>query len=321
VLALLLQCDSDAFCRWEAGQRLMVNMVELAAKEMLQQKPMTLPPILLESVEKLLIAPMEDKNLLARLLIFPSLKYLLSQIEKIDLEIIFAAKTFLENAIAKKLEKTWLNIVKENQLTGDYDYNIRDCGYRRLKNICLYYLLKTDNKSYIDMAYHQAVNANNMTDQSGALFALNDHAVPQREQALSHFYETYKNEPLVVNKWLMLQANTTLPHAIHDVKKLIHHPAFDIKNPNNVYALLVTLGDNTARFHDKNGAGYQLLADQVLVIDKNNPQVSARIVRPLTQWKQMDSVRGVMMKAELMRLLETKKLSSNLYEIVSKSVL
>ncbi|EKD92150.1 MAG: aminopeptidase N [uncultured bacterium] len=160
-----------------------------------------------------------------------------------------------------------------------------------------------------------------MTDQSGALFALNDHDVPEREQALAHFYNTYKNEPLVVNKWLMLQANSTLPQVIDTVKNLIQHPAFDIHNPNNVYALLVTFGENTLRFHDKNGVGYRLLADQVLVIDKNNPQVSARIVRPLTQWKQMDAVRGVMMKAELTRIMESKNLSGNLFEIVSKSLL
>src|SRR3990167_4032112 len=87
------------------------------------------------------------------------------------------------------------------------------------------------------------------------------------------------------------------------------------------HALLVTFGENTLRFNEINGAGYQLLADQVLVIDKNNPQVAARIVQPLTHWKKLDVVRGALMKAELTRLLESKKLSGNVFEIVSKSLL
>ncbi|OGT44351.1 MAG: aminopeptidase N [Gammaproteobacteria bacterium RIFCSPHIGHO2_12_FULL_40_19] len=319
-LALLLQCDSDPFCRFEAGQRLLVNAIADIAKEILMGKPMTINPIVLESFEKLLSKPMADSNLLARLLMFPSLKFLLTHLSKIDLDVIYAAKSFLETTLAKQLESLWLKLFKAHELPGEYVYDIQSCGHRRLKNQCLHYLLKTDNKRYVEITYHEALRANNMTDQLGALFALNDHDVPQREQALSNFYHAYENEPLVVNKWLQLQANTTLAHMIDDVKKLIHHPAFDINNPNNVYALLVTFGDNTVRFHDKNGSGYHLLAEQTLAIDAKNPQVSARIVRPLTQWKQIDSVRGVMMKAELTRLLESKKLSSNLYEIVSKSL-
>ena len=319
-LALLLQCDSDPFCRWEAGQRLLVNAVADITKEILMGKPQTVNPIVIESFKKLLSTPMDDGNLLARLLVFPSLKFLLTHLSKIDLDVVYAAKSFLEKSLAKEFESLFFELFKANQLSGDYVYDIKSCGHRRVKNQCLNYLLKTDNKRYIEIAYHEATQTNNMTDQLGALFALNDHDLPQREQALSYFYHAYENEPLVVNKWLSLQATTSLPHAIDDVKKLIQHPAFDINNPNNVYALLVTFGDNTLRFHDKNGSGYHLLAEQILVIDALNPQVSARIVRPLTQWQQMDAVRGVMMKAELTRLIETKNLSSNLYEIVSKSL-
>ncbi len=320
-LALLLQCDSDAFCRWEAGQRLMVNAVAAVAKEIVMKKPMTMSAVLLESFEKLLTMPFNDKNLLSHLLAFPTLKYLLTHIPKIELDVIYAAKKFLKDELTQHCEKHWFALFKENQLSGDYVYDTNACGQRRVKNICLYYLLRTGNKKYIDIAYYEATQANNMTDQLGALSALNDHSVPQRESALSHFYDTYQDDPLVVNKWLSLQASSRLPQAIEDVKKLLHHPAFDINNPNNVYALLVTFGENTLRFHDKNGMGYQLLADQALKIDKHNPHVAARIVQPLTQWKQMDPVRGVMMKAELTRLLESKKLSDNLYEIVTKSVL
>ena len=319
-LAQLLQCDSDPFCRWEAGQRLTVEAIEMVAKEIIMGREMVVPPILLESFKKLLTKPVSDNNLLARLLQFPSLKYVLSHLPKVDLEVVFTAKTFLENQIAIQLEALWLLTFKKHQLTGDYSYNIEDCGHRRVRNLCLYYLLKTNNIHVLDIAFHEATQSNNMTDQLGALSALNDHDVMQRSQALGKFYDQYQHEPLVVNKWLALQAGSLLPHVIDDVKNLIHHAAFDIKNPNNVYALLVTFGQNTARFHDKHGDGYKLLADQVLAIDANNPQVSARVVSPLTQWQQMDAVRGVMMKAELTRIMESGKLSDNLYEIVKKSL-
>lgn len=320
-LALLLQCDSDAFCRWEAGQRLLCNAIAHLCHEVLMGRPMIIDPIVLDSVEKLLTSTMDDTNLLARLLTFPSLKFLAGQLEKTDIDAIYAAKVFLENSLATQLESKWFALFKANQLSGEYHYDIQSCGHRRLKNQCLYYLMKTNNKRYSDIAHRQATNANNMTDQIGALIALNEHDLPEREDALARFYNTYQHEPLVVNKWFSLQAGSVLPSVVDDVRKLIQHPAFDIQNPNNVYALLVTFGDNMLRFHDKSGDAYRLLTEQIFAIDAINPQVSARIVRPLTQWKQLDAVRGVMMKAELTRLLESKKLSSNLYEIVSKSVL
>jgi len=124
----------------------------------------------------------------------------------------------------------------------------------------------------------------------------------------------------VINKWLTLQASSTILTTLDDVKNLLTHPAFDIKNPNNVYALLVTFGDNTLRFNDASGMGYQFIREQVEKLDLQNPQVAARVVQPLTRWKQIDSVRGILMKEQLETLAEKKNLSSNLVEIVTKSL-
>ncbi|PIZ04447.1 MAG: aminopeptidase N [Gammaproteobacteria bacterium CG_4_10_14_0_8_um_filter_38_16] len=319
-LALLLQCDSDAFCRWEAGQRLMVNVVESVAKAMSSEKKPCIDPLWIQSIKTLIETPMADLNLLSRLFLFPSLKYLLTHIPKIDLAIIFEAKSLVENTIAVALEDHWLQLFNDNQITGEYKYDVSDSGHRRVKNIALYYLLKTGKEKYQAMAFDQATHANNMTDQLGALSALNDHATLLREKALADFYDQYQHDMLVVNKWLALQASSLLPTVIGDVKKLLQHPAFDISNPNKVYALLVTFGQNTVRFHDKNGEGYELLAAQTQLIDAKNPQVSARVVQPLTQWKQMDSARGALMKAQLEKLSVSGKLSDNLFEIVTKSL-
>lgn len=319
-LAQLLQCDSDPFARWEAGQRLFVNVIRRVAKEVEKNKTPELDPLLMQGVEKLLSQPMGDCSLLSRLLTLPTLKYIITHCPNIDLDILYAAKQFVETQIAKKSEKYLLSLYEQNKLSGDYVYDAEGCGHRRLKNNCLYYLLRTKNEKYIDLAVDQATHANNMTDQLGALYALNDMTSEKRKSALDKFYEQYQHEPLVVNKWLSLHASSANEKVIEDVKELLHHRAFDIRNPNNVYALLVTFGENTVRFHDKSGDGYALLAEQILVIDALNPQVSARVVRPLTQWKQMDDVRGALMKAQLQWLFDTKKLSENLYEIVLKSL-
>ena len=319
-LAQLLQCDSDPFARWEAGQRLFVSVVHHVAKDIGKNKTPVIDSLLMQGVEKLLLQPMDDRSLLSRLLTLPSLKYIISHCPNIDLDILYAAKIFVETHIATVCEKQLFSLYETNQLSGDYVYDAAGCGHRRLKNNSLYYLLRTQHEKYVDIAVHQATSANNMTDQLGALYALNDHATLKRKSALEKFYQQYQNEPLVVNKWLSLHASSANEKVIDDIRALLHHRAFDIRNPNNVYALLVTFGENTVRFHDKSGVGYALLAEQILAIDTLNPQVSARVVRPLTQWKQMDVARGALMKAQLQWLFDTNKLSENLYEIVSKSL-
>ncbi|MCX7125061.1 MAG: aminopeptidase N, partial [Gammaproteobacteria bacterium] len=140
-LALLFQCDSDPFARFEAGQRLLVNMIHAVAKDMMLDKPVSVPSLLIETFEKLLSQTITDENLFSRLLVFPPLKYLLSQINKIDLDIIYKAKLLLETQVATQLESTWQSLFKRYQLSGDYTYDNHACGYRRLKNLCLQYLL------------------------------------------------------------------------------------------------------------------------------------------------------------------------------------
>lgn len=319
-LAQLMQCDSDPFARWEAAQRLYVNVVRKIGRALSENKIPEVDSLLTLSIKKLISEPMDDRSLLSRLLTLPSLKYLMTHCSGIDLAILYRAKRLVEESLANLLESFWYALFQNNQLSVDYVYDAHACGYRRLKNMSLYYLLHTKKEKYSDLAFEQALRANNMTDQLGALYALNDHMIEKRKLALDQFYRQYQHEPLVVNKWLALHASSACETTLEEVKSLLHHRAYDMRNPNNVYALLVTLGENAVCFHDKSGAGYALLAEQILAIDALNPQVSARIVRPLTQWKQMDAERGALMKAQLQWLFDTNKLSENLFEIVSKSL-
>lgn len=329
-LAHLMQFDLDPFCRWEAGKRLCVNIVSDVAKALSQGKQPTVDSVIVDSFRSILEASMEDQALQARLLALPSLKYLLSHIQHIDLDYVYAAKNRVETLLAEKLESLWYTNYMSVQLDRPYVYEVKAVGERALKSQCLYFLTKAQKQTheetqgalinYFDLAYQQLVNANNMTDELAALIALNDHHVVQRQQALDYFFERYKEEPLVVNKWLSIQACSMLSTTLDAVKQLTYHPAYDGKNPNNVYALLAVFGTNTLRFHDRTGEGYRFLTEQVLKLDQHNPQVAARVVQPLTRWQLIDAERGAYMRAELDRMSQQTDLSPNLYEIVKRSL-
>jgi len=322
-LAWLFQWDSDSFACWDAGQMLATNILLDLAEQHRRKRAMTLDPLLVDAFEKLLTKPREDLNLLSKLLVLPVENYLLSQMvsqmDESDISAIHAAREFAKKQLAEKLEPLFLSTYKKHYSKQPYNYSVEEMGQRQLKNTCLAYLLATQKEAHTTLAFEQFSKADNMTDKMGALLALNHYDCSARTKALSHFYETWQDEALVVNKWLALQATSCLPSTLNTVKQLLKHPAFDIHNPNNVYALIGGYGTNPVSFHNSNGEGYQFLADQVLVIDKENPQVAARMMQPLIGWKQLDTVRASSMRAELERIANTIGISSDVYEVSSKS--
>ena len=318
-LAWLVQCDSDAFARWDAGQILAEIFLLKLIEQHCQKQAMVMDPLLLDVFEKLLTKPPADLNLLSKLLVLPAENYLLSKTDEPDVDIIHKVREFAKKQLAEKLESLFLSTYQKHSSQGHYYYSIEEMGQRQVKNTCLTYLLATQKNEYITLAYKQFSNADNMTDKMGALIALNYHDCAERTKALSEFYETWRGEALVVNKWLTLQATSCLPKTLDTVKQLLKDPAFDIHNPNNVYALIGAYGANQVSFHNSNGEGYRFLAEQVLLIDQENPQVAARMIQPLTQWKQLDIRRGDLMRVELERIAGTSGISKDIYEISTKS--
>jgi aminopeptidase N len=144
---------------------------------------------------------------------------------------------------------------------------------------------------------------------------------PERDAALAAFYAKWHEDPLVLDKWFSIQATSQLPDTVARVRALSAHADFDLRNPNRIRALVGAFaGGNQVRFHDPKGEGYRFLADIVLQLDPTNPQVSARMVGPLGQWRRMDPSRQALMKTELARILALPGLSTNTYEMVSKSL-
>jgi len=159
-----------------------------------------------------------------------------------------------------------------------------------------------------------------MTDSMAALVTLANIDCPERQLALQAFYARWKNEPLVVDKWLAVQALSRLPSTLGRVKALLSHEAFDLKVPNKVYALIRSFASNHVRFHAADGTGYAFLADQILALDALNPQIAARMARAFDRWKKFDAGRQAHARRDLERVRDAKGLSKDVGEIVGKAL-
>ncbi len=321
-LAYLLEHDEDAFARWNAGQMLGMRVILKLSDALASGQPLEPPTLLIEAFSMLLDNTLDDLSFLTRLLILPSESYLHQQLDAVQVHSIHQARQFCIKALATALYDKWLQQYQaHHDIKREYVYDQVRVGERSFKNLCLSYLVESGKASEFERAFAQFKQATNMTDRLGALSALNHTQCTQRDDALALFYGRWQSDPLVVNKWLALQASSRLPNTFDTILQLMQHESFDISNPNNVYALLCGFSANYSEFHDVSGIGYKFIADQVLYLNNRNPQVAARLIQPLTQWKRYGEPYGGLMKTQLQRIAaENKSLSSDIYEIIVKSL-
>jgi aminopeptidase N len=180
--------------------------------------------------------------------------------------------------------------------------------------------MELDDAAMRTLCLKQFGAADNMTDAIAALSMLANCDCAERAGALEAFYARWQGEPLVVDKWLAVQSTSRLPSALADVKRLMTHPAFNLKNPNKVYALIGGFRGNQVRFHAADGSGYAFLADQVIALDSINPQVAARMVRGFDRWRKFDARRQSHARAALERIRGAKDISRGVIEIVSRAL-
>jgi aminopeptidase N len=306
-LLQLMARDDDPFNRWEAGQR-------LAATIILEKggKP---SPAFIEAARSLLRDP--DPAFAAEALNLPAETFLAEHMALVDPDRLHESRTALRRALGQSLKEELLATYEALRSKSAYSPDARSIGRRALRNLSLGYLGEVGLSS---LAYKQFREADNMTDAMAALAVLANLDCPERERALAEFYEKWKNEPLVVDKWFAVQASSRLPSTLATVQQLTRHPAFDLKVPNGVYALIRTFGANHVRFHAADGSGYGFLADQVIALNALNPQIAARMARAFDRWKKFDEKRQAKAQAALERIRGTDKLSSDVGEIVGKAL-
>jgi len=306
-LVYLLGHDDDAFSRWEAGQR-------LAADIILKQRGAP-SQAFIDAIRRVL--DNRDPAFAAEALTLPSETFLAEQLEVVDPDALHASRNALRVAIAKALKDALLAKYDALKVTGPYSPDAAQVGRRTLRNVCMGYLVEL---GMTPLAYAQFSNADNMTDAIAALISLASADCAERLPALDAFYARWKDEPLVVDKWLVVQAAARLPGTLVRVKQLLAHPAFDLKVPNKVYALIRSFSANHVRFHAADGAGYAFLADQVIALNALNPQVAARMARGFDRWKKFDAGRQAKARAALERVRDSAGLSRDVAEIVTKSL-
>lgn len=317
-LKLIAKNSSDAFSRWDASQALYSKYIHAASKNELDLNDKRATSALLDLVSDCQSICETDPALGSEMLTLPSFETLCQQVENYDVDKLFSARKLMFGLIAQSSKDTWLSLYEESQ-SATYQYSRNQVDLRRIKNLSLSYLSSHhDMQSYVSRQYEQS---DNMTDTLGALKAAQLGNLELFDNLMLDFEQKWQNDALVLDKWFGLHANVDREDILSRISLLTSHKGFNLNNPNRVRALIGTFTFfNPMGFHAKDGSGYRFITDYLLKLDKINPQVSARIVTPLTQWQNLDDSRQDLMCTQLARLMNEENLSSDLYEKVSKSL-
>lgn len=308
-LLLLMQHDTNIYNRSEAAKLTVTQMV----KDYCSGNSLNCTSAFFDSFRSVLTEHSLNEWLQAELLTLPSEEELALEFAKPDFEKIAEARQIIQNALAQELKSDLFKLYNDLQLREPVKspqfsiFDIRDAGVRRLKEVCTSYFQYTDSvqtERYLMLQFKDALNVN-MTDTYSALKQLCDMNSSKVDGLLNEYYQHWKNDATAVNYWFTIQASTHSPSVVQRVEELTHHPAFDLSNPNKVYALLRSFIKNPYGFHAKSGQGYQLIADNILLLDKINPTLAANLTESFVNWEQFDESRQHMM------LLNLKRINSN----------
>ncbi len=324
-LMFLMQHDTDGFNRWDAGQQLSVQVLQELIEQYQQGKSLEMDQRLVTALGTVLADESLDQAMVAEMLSLPGEAYLTEISEVADVDAIHAAREFARLQLAEKLSDSLWARYQTNRAVSKATPYVAEAEHfarRALQNIALSYLMLVGKPEVLTATNEQFETADNMTERLTALAVLVNSAYTEaKDKALAVFAEDFKDNPLVMDQWFSVQAGSPLPGGLDRVKALMQHPAFTMKNPNKVRALIGAFaGQNLINFHAADGSGYRFLADLVIELNGFNPQIASRQLAPLTRWRKYDDKRQALMKGELQRIRASGQLSSDVYEVVSKSL-
>ncbi len=340
-LLTLLAHDTDAFNRWEAGQRLMLRQMvaqaqvqmesEMESEVESQSATPSLQPATVEALKAVLLDANLDAAFKALILTFPTESAVAEALQSVDPQRIHAVREAMRLQLATELQSEWQAAFEANQTAGAYSPDAASSGKRTLANMALTYLClaakaSSDQASanvVFGKAYQRFKDASNMTDRFGALAALVGAKHSLAHEALARFFAMFADQDLVVDKWFALQAmNSDFGGDILPiVKSLMQHPDFKASNPNRFRALIFSYcSGNPAAFHRADAAGYVLWAEQVLALDGANPQVAARLARALERWSRLAEPYRSSAREAMERVAAKPNLSRDVREVVSRAL-
>jgi aminopeptidase N len=321
-LRFLAAHDSDPFNRWQAAQTLAMSLLTANVAALRRGAPAREDDGLVAALGAILDDGKLEPAFVALTLTPPSEADIAREIGRdVDPDATFAARTHLRAAIGRRLGAALANAYRRMITPGPYQPDAPSAGRRALKNICLGLLAATEENEAIALALAQYSGADNMTDRMAALETLALHDRPERTQALEDFYDRYKDDPLIIDKWLALQAAIPEPATLQRVRALTSHPAFSMANPNRVRALIGSFAQvNHTQFNRSDGAGYDFVADIVLTLDPKNPQVAARLMGAFRSWRALEARRRACAEATLRRVAAASTLSRDVGDIVARTL-
>jgi len=319
--AFLMAKDSDPFNRWEAGQKFATELLIRMADEVRGGKAPVVDPKFISAFGELLADARKDPSFTAMATLLPSEMELAQSIDQADPDAIHKARETLRRELAHTHKGKLLELYHALKSNEPYSPDAASAGKRAMRNTSLRYITSEDTAEGRSLAFEQFRSSDNMTDKIGGLAPLIDMGGAERDKALDQFYEQWQANPLVIDKWMTLQAQSAHPKTLEHVKALTRHKAFRIENPNRVRSLVgAFVMGNQLHFHAANGSGYEFLADTVLKLDGINPQVAARMCGAFETWRRFDQKRQTLIKSQLTRVMKTENLSRNVTEIVEKTL-
>ncbi len=318
-LAKLLAHETDPFNRWDAAQSLSVSVLLTLVEQHQTGIELSLPEQYLQAFSETLLNRNEDKALIASALGLPAENYLADQMPVIDVDAIHHACQFLRRELAQQLGESLSKVLHDNSSNQPYAFTPQAVARRSLKNLCLGYLMHLDDSEINTICMSQLESSDNMTDSLAALAFFANSNSAQRDDALNLFEQRWVDDPLVMDKWFMVQATSRLPGTLERVKSLLGHRAYDALNPNRIRSLVSAFCHaNPIHFHMLSGEGYQFLTDRVLQHDQENPQIAAHMLGAFSRWRKFPTDRQALMSAELERIFSSPKLSNDSREITAK---
>jgi len=325
-LVFLLNNDNDNFNRWEAGQQLAVDVLLEQVEAIKAGKDAVVDKRLIDTYRNIITDDSLDRSVKAKLVGLPTNAYISGLFEdgEVDPDAIKAAFDKVRQTVAVELEGELKALYKSSSETMNkpYQYSKADADTREIRHTALGFLLKhPNNAEYVKAAKAEYDAQQNKTDvQAGLVGVVNYGSEAQSQQVLADFYDKWKDDPLMVNTWLSVQAGVDSPDTLDKVKALTKHEAYKSDNPNTVRALLGAFGANKVQFHRKDGEGYKFLAEKTLEADAFNPQLSSALVGPLLDLEKYDDTRRGLLKENLEHISAQPNISKNLREKVDNAL-
>ena len=325
-LKFLLQHDSDPVNRWLASRAIAQQTILKIIRDLQAGKAPSLDADVIESYRAILLDESIEPRLVGELVTFPRLESFFDLVSPADPDLIYQAREFFVNGFVQACYLELKNIYEETaKMSTSTGYSPEAAGIRCLKNRCLSYLMKSNKPEVLELCLSQLNTAENMTDTLGALSPLAifhaEDRVELRQKELDKFSQKWEHDPLTIEHLFTLYAFSEAPDALDQIIKVSKSPLFNKENPNHIWSLIYRFYvANPERFHEPSGRAYKFVADFLIEIDKVNPSSAAGLVPAFGLWKKLEPVRQAKMLEQLFRLHELPDLSSQVKDLVDKSI-